>query len=268
MSILNSARALFREAAQRGDSNAMGKYAYCCELGLGGPKDDSVALEWYHRAAAAGNASAECSLGRCYADAIGVKRDMGQSLYWFLKAADNHNKDAIAEIDQRRLCHELFWQLRFAKHYGVRLKPLESRLTNDDLSFLEERILGIENACCARHSDSVAAAVSRAVPTDSSSDGSATGMETFEYFICCSARERDAYLTTDKPLSWDSLPQITVKRNEIEIRLWSATFSVTAALGDLLEALLTTYRCRVSYARDDHLWDAVWLRNVLVKRIP
>ena len=52
-------------------------------------KNDSQAVEWYHKAAEQGYANAQNNLGFMYANGRGVGKDDVQAVVWYRKAADN-----------------------------------------------------------------------------------------------------------------------------------------------------------------------------------
>jgi TPR repeat protein len=64
--------------------------------GRGVPKDDAKALEWYQKAAEQGHAGAQFALGGMYANGRGVPKDNVRACAWFNLAAAN-GVDGAAE---------------------------------------------------------------------------------------------------------------------------------------------------------------------------
>ncbi|HEY5038183.1 MAG TPA: tetratricopeptide repeat protein [bacterium] len=77
-----------RNAAQRGDAQAMGLLGLMYEKGRGTTKDYGEALKWLQRGAKKGDAADQNNLGFLYLKGLGVKKDDAQALMWFQKAAD------------------------------------------------------------------------------------------------------------------------------------------------------------------------------------
>ena len=61
------------------------------------PKDDTLAVEWYRRAAVQGLAVAQTNLGVRYASGSGVGRSQEEAASWFRKAAEQG--DATAQFN-------------------------------------------------------------------------------------------------------------------------------------------------------------------------
>ena len=72
-----------------GDPESQVALAGLYEAGLGVPRDDREAADWYRKAAIQGHRIARINLGEAYARGHGVKRDLVRAWYWLgLAAAD------------------------------------------------------------------------------------------------------------------------------------------------------------------------------------
>ena len=89
------AAALFRQAAEGGNAEAMASLGYLLEKGLGVLRADaSDAMVWYRKAADAGNVSGMLNLGTLYANA----GDWASAYTWFAKAAGAGNVVAMGNL--------------------------------------------------------------------------------------------------------------------------------------------------------------------------
>lgn len=80
--------------AEKGDMVAQYDLAKCYADGLGTPKDEKAALEWYLKSAAREHTPAYISLGSIYSHGFGVKQDWAESIRWFRKGALAGNRIA------------------------------------------------------------------------------------------------------------------------------------------------------------------------------
>lgn len=60
--------------------------------------DDSLAFDWYLKAAEQGHTEAEEELGRCYAEGIGTEQDYSKAAMWYQKSADHGNENVDYEL--------------------------------------------------------------------------------------------------------------------------------------------------------------------------
>src|ERR1700677_3582008 len=74
--------------ADAGDASSMLLVAKAYAAGSGVDQDDTIAADWYRKAAETGNIDAETRLAECYRDGRGVTRDMAQAAEWYRKAAE------------------------------------------------------------------------------------------------------------------------------------------------------------------------------------
>jgi TPR repeat protein len=72
-----------RQLAGSGDAAAQNDLAVVLHGGIGVPRNDREAVEWFRRAADQGNADAQFNLGVMYRDGAGVARDPSQAVHWF-----------------------------------------------------------------------------------------------------------------------------------------------------------------------------------------
>lgn len=79
---------LLREAANKGNSDALYQLALCYYKGQGVCKDEQEALKWYQRAAEQGHLKAQAALGFRYDKGSGVEINQEQAFLWHRKAAE------------------------------------------------------------------------------------------------------------------------------------------------------------------------------------
>ncbi len=92
------ATALFRRAADLGETDAMMQLGESYHSGDGLSQDAQQALQWFRRAAEAGNSSGMVSAGAMYLLGDGVANDDDEALRWFQKAADRGNAAGIYDL--------------------------------------------------------------------------------------------------------------------------------------------------------------------------
>lgn len=78
----------FRKAGEQGLAVAQFNLGVMYEIGRGIPKDEALAAEWYRKAANQGDVDAQDNLGALYSHGLGVPRDEAVAADWFLKAAN------------------------------------------------------------------------------------------------------------------------------------------------------------------------------------
>ncbi len=88
------ARSYLADAASTGNAQAQNALANLYYLGLGGEKNQTLALQWYRKSAAQGYSPAQVNIARMYRLGLGVKRDVIRSLGWLLMARSNGNERA------------------------------------------------------------------------------------------------------------------------------------------------------------------------------
>lgn len=84
--------------ATAGDAPSMLLVAKAYATGSGVDQDDSIAVDWYRKAADLGNIEAEIRLAECYRDGRGAPRDMAQAASWYRKAAEQGDLAAQATL--------------------------------------------------------------------------------------------------------------------------------------------------------------------------
>jgi len=84
----------FAEAEMPTDPKAIFEFAYRYDVGIGGKKNDTLAVRWYLRAAELGYAPAQRNLGGMYGAGRGVSRNDDTARYWFLAAANQGDAQA------------------------------------------------------------------------------------------------------------------------------------------------------------------------------
>ena len=75
--------------AESGDAEAQLPVAKMYAFGEEVPKNDSIAVKWYRKAAEQGDAKAQYNLGVMYGNGEGVLPDIGKAYVWFDLAAYN-----------------------------------------------------------------------------------------------------------------------------------------------------------------------------------
>jgi serine/threonine protein kinase len=93
-----AALALFRQAADLGDSRAMQDLGEIYMEGSVVPKDDQEAAKWFRKGADKGNTSAMLFLGGMYRLGNGVEQSDKDAADWFRKAADAGNPAAMYDL--------------------------------------------------------------------------------------------------------------------------------------------------------------------------
>lgn len=78
----------FRKAAEQGDADAQLWVAWAYRDGEGVPQDYAQALNWYRKAAEQGVPAAQSALSGAYQLGQGVPQDDAQSVYWLRKLAE------------------------------------------------------------------------------------------------------------------------------------------------------------------------------------
>ena len=79
---------VFRDAAEKGDSEAQIQIGRCYEYGNGVKQDEAKAFEWYSKAVAQDYDEGWCCLASCYELGIGIKKDYLEGIRLYLVAAE------------------------------------------------------------------------------------------------------------------------------------------------------------------------------------
>jgi TPR repeat protein len=93
--------ARYRQAAEKGDPEAMTKLGTMYRDGRGVAQDDAQAVAWYRKVAEAGDPWGTRNLGVMYEVGQGVLKDVAEALAWYRKAAALEDENAKADL--RRL---------------------------------------------------------------------------------------------------------------------------------------------------------------------
>ena len=93
-----TAAALYRKAAEKGNANAQCNLGYMYANGEGVEQDDAEAIKWYRQAAEAGNIAAQYNLALRYESGNGVAQDDVEAVKWYRKAAEQGDADAQYEL--------------------------------------------------------------------------------------------------------------------------------------------------------------------------
>lgn len=88
----------FLKAASLNNTEAMNQLAYIYHTGSGVEKNENTMLEWYKKAASLGCAKALTNLGNIYAKGIGVEQSFQQAKIYFISAADKGDPTAMSNL--------------------------------------------------------------------------------------------------------------------------------------------------------------------------
>jgi len=88
----------FRQAAKRGDSQAILQIGLMYDFGKGVTQNYPEALRWYVRAADKGEPRAMYLVGHMYEFGEGVPVDTDLAIHWYLKSANNGHASAQFEL--------------------------------------------------------------------------------------------------------------------------------------------------------------------------
>lgn len=90
---------LFKQAAARGNTEAMGYLGVLCLRGLGTARNLAEGVDWLRQAAYKRDAHAMTELGVAYRDGVGVGRSIARARKWFRIAADSaHYGEAMRNM--------------------------------------------------------------------------------------------------------------------------------------------------------------------------
>ena len=92
--------ALFMQAAELGNADAMFFLALCYENGNGTKTNLEKAVEWYKKSAELGNAKSMNNLGLCYQEGKGVNQAHLQAVIYFQKASELGNAYAMNNLGE------------------------------------------------------------------------------------------------------------------------------------------------------------------------
>ncbi len=84
----------FRKAADQGDAHAQSAIGFLYSSGKGMPKNDELAAQWFRKAADQGDAHAQSAMGFLYSSGKGVPKNDELAAQWYLKAADQGDAHA------------------------------------------------------------------------------------------------------------------------------------------------------------------------------
>ncbi len=88
----------YRKAATAGSTDAMYALGYAYKNGTGVKQDEDKAMKWYHTAAEEGHAGAMLILGRAHEKDYGATLDNTQAMQWYQAAAEKGNIDAMLAL--------------------------------------------------------------------------------------------------------------------------------------------------------------------------
>jgi len=83
----DTARKLYQNMAEHGNSEAMFRVAVMYSQGKGGPVDDIQAVKWFRLLADRGDREGQFAMGLSYSQGTGVAQDYSEAMRWYQKAA-------------------------------------------------------------------------------------------------------------------------------------------------------------------------------------
>jgi TPR repeat protein len=142
--------------ATAGDAPSMLLVAKAYTAGSGVDQDDTIAADWYRKAADQGNTEAEIRLAECYRDGRGLTRDMAQAAAWYRKAAEKGDPSAQATLGvllsmgqgvSRDDVEAYFWFDLAAStsspnqdRYVANRQNVGTRITADEVALVRQRV--------------------------------------------------------------------------------------------------------------------------------
>jgi TPR repeat protein len=142
--------------ATAGDAEAMLVMARAYAAGSGVDQDDTIAADWYRKAADQGNLEAQIRLAESYRDGKGVARDMAQAAEWYRKAAEHGDPTAQGTLGllysvgagvTRDDVEAFFWLDLAASvaspnqdRYAANRQNVGTRITADELTLVRQRV--------------------------------------------------------------------------------------------------------------------------------
>ncbi len=105
----------FRRAAEYGHGRSINNLGVFYESGRGVAKDFAEAMRWYRKALDQGTGTGGVNLGRMYSTGIGTTKDEVQATAWYIKAAELGDADG-----------QFFAGLRYADGVGVTADTVEA----------------------------------------------------------------------------------------------------------------------------------------------
>jgi hypothetical protein len=142
--------------ATAGDPQSILLVAKAYAAGSGVDQDDTIAADWYRKAADQGNIEAEIRLAECYRDGRGRARDMAQAAAWYRKAAEQGDPAAQATLGLlysvgqgvgRDDVEAFFWFDLAASatgpnqdRYAANRQNVGTRITADEVALARQRV--------------------------------------------------------------------------------------------------------------------------------
>jgi TPR repeat protein len=142
--------------ATAGDAPSMILVARAYAAGAGVDQDDTIAADWYRKAAETGDIEAEMRYAECFRDGKGVTRDMAQAAAWYRKAAEQGDPAAQATLGvlfsmgqgvNRDDVEAFFWFDLAASstspnqsRYEANRQNVGTRITADDVALVRKRV--------------------------------------------------------------------------------------------------------------------------------
>lgn len=97
------AKELCRQAAEKGNTDALCRMGWMFTEGMGVPKNYAVALEYYVEAANKGNTTALNAIANAYKNGFGINRNYTEAFNWYMKSANLGNITAMHELSNMYL---------------------------------------------------------------------------------------------------------------------------------------------------------------------
>ena len=117
----------YRKAAAEGFALGQLGLGLMYGKGQGVPKDDAEAAKWFHKAAEQGEPQAQFLLGIMYEQGIGVLKHDAESLKWYLKAASQGHAGAQNALMRLKQLQAVWPLIRIAPPLLMIFDPWKNR---------------------------------------------------------------------------------------------------------------------------------------------
>jgi TPR repeat protein len=121
------AKELYRQAANKGNIDAIYETGWMYSEGMGVDRDYKIAMEYYLDAVTKGHTGAMNAIGNAYKNGFGVNQNYTEAFNWYMKSAEQGNARAMIEISYMYLSG-LGVNKDFYKAMDWRRKFLEARI--------------------------------------------------------------------------------------------------------------------------------------------
>ncbi len=130
---------VLKEAAEAGSAEAQYNYGVCFEQGVGVPKNDSIANNWFLKSANQGWLDAQFKMAYSYFNGRGYTRNYKQAFYWSLKCAAQNDPECMFNVvscyqegigTDKNTDSMLVWAVRLGSHADLDNLQLSGMITS------------------------------------------------------------------------------------------------------------------------------------------